>query len=88
MPRRCEQAHVAGIRCSVSVSSQRLATKPPTKLFGDIDRLVEMGIDPQCRLEGLQSSLQIAGSHIDHAKSAERAEMTWLEFHHTGNVTT
>ena len=45
-----------------------------------------MRIDPKCRLEGLQRSLQVASPHMDHAKAAQRAEMTGFKVDHAGDV--
>jgi hypothetical protein len=64
-----------------------LSAKLLAKLLCDVYRLIKMRIDPQRSLERLQRALQIAIAHIDHAKAAERAEMSGFKVDHTGNVT-
>lgn len=67
--------------------SERLSAKLFAKLPCDIRSLIKMRIDLQCSLERLQCRLQIAAPHIQHAKTAERAKVPWLEIDHAGNVT-
>lgn len=80
------RSHVRVERRSCTIGSQRLSAKLLAKFSGDVHCLVEMRIDPQCRLKRLQRRLQISALHVDHAKAAESPEMPWFKIDHAGDV--